>query len=164
MLAEVIARQEIEYLRRLYARATDLIGTGDEQAKSQGLAIYERIFTPDVTIRTTGSDTPYEATGASDWADVVSDALADYVATQHLIGTQIVEIMELDAAQSGSVNSGTGRMESYLQAWHEHQNGNVWVFIGTYEDYVRFTPGIGWQIYAMTLTQVSAETRLLGTL
>ena len=68
MLAEVIARQEIEYLRRLYARATDLIGTGDEQAKSQGLAIYERIFTPDVTIRTTGNDTPYEATGASDWA------------------------------------------------------------------------------------------------
>ena len=55
-------------------------------------------------------------------------------------------------------------MTSYLQAWHEHQDGHVWVFVGTYEDELVFNPGQGWQIAAMILREVSSERRELGTL
>ena len=38
MLAQAIARQDIEYLRRLYARATDLMGTGREAEVGEGIS------------------------------------------------------------------------------------------------------------------------------
>ena len=57
-LGDVADRQEIEVLRRLYAKATDTIGLATHEAIEEGRAIYHRIFTPDVKIRTsnTGAD------------------------------------------------------------------------------------------------------------
>jgi hypothetical protein len=53
-------------------------------------------------------------------------------------------------------------MTSYLQAWHARADGDLWLFIGTYHDKVRTTPGVGWQIYDMQLEQVSGDRRKLG--
>ena len=132
--------QEIEYLRRLYAKATDLIGTHDELKVAEGRAIYARIFTPDAKIRTaplTGE--ALTANNPEEWVDVVLDALGDYVGTQHLIGTQLV-----------TLNGDEAHMQSYLSAWHGRADGSAWIFMGTYEDHVRKTAA-GWQIYDMTL-------------
>lgn len=163
---EVTARQEIEYLRRLYAKATDLIGTNTEAAIAEGRAIYHRIFTEDAMVRAGPPDGDLlEAQGPDSWVDVVLEALAQYSSTQHLIGTQLVEIERMSVNDQGTVQSGQASMESYLQAWHENKpDGTVWLFLGTYHDKVRYTPGIGWQIYDMTLTQVAGENRHLGTL
>ena len=154
---------EIEYLRRMYARATDLIGTDDADAVAEGSRIYHRIFTEDVDMRSiSDGEIGFSAQGAAGWVDVVIDALADYAATQHLIGTQLVTIERIEKDADGRTLSGEATMESYLQAWHEHKNGNVWLFLGTYLDKVRFNPDVGWQIYDMTLTEVSGETRPMG--
>ncbi len=161
---EISARQQIEYLRRLYAKATDLIGTNTEAAIAEGRAIYHRIFTEDAVIRAESTDgDPLERQGPDGWVDVVIEALAQYSSTQHLIGTQLVEIEQIEADGAGAVRAGRARMESYVQAWHENKpEGTVWIFLGTYHDKVRFAPGVGWQIYHMTLTQVAGESRRLG--
>ena len=46
----MVAKQDIEYLQRFYARATDQIGTNIPENIEAGRAIYHRIFTPDATI------------------------------------------------------------------------------------------------------------------
>ena len=46
-IAEVQAIQEVEYLRRRYARATDLIGTATPEAIAEGRAIYHAVFAAD---------------------------------------------------------------------------------------------------------------------
>ncbi len=48
-----LARLDIEYLRRKYAKATDLLGLNTEFDTAAGLALYHEIFTPDARIRTT---------------------------------------------------------------------------------------------------------------
>ena len=50
-------------------------------------------------------------------------------------------------------------MESYVQAWHDTTDEQVWLFIGTYLDEVVFTPGVGWQIKHMELRRVTGEMR-----
>ena len=163
VLGNAAATQEIEYLRRLYARATDQLGINTEASSAEGVATYRRIFTPDVTVRVTGEGTsPLNATGPDAWAKVATEALADYVATQHLIGTQLVEIHSIEFDEAGNVTSGDASMSSYLQAWHAGNDDNVMLFIGTYHDKVRYTPGVGWQIYDMELMRVSGENRALG--
>ena len=161
---ETDARQDIEYLRHLYAKATDMIGTNTDAAVAEGRAIYHRIFTEDAMFRAGASDgDALETQGPDSWADVVIEALAKYSSTQHLIGTQLVEIEQIFTDRRGAVVLGQARMESYLQAWHENKpDGTVWIFLGTYYDKVRFEPGIGWQIYEMTLTQTGGENRHLG--
>ncbi len=161
---ETIARQDIQYLQQLYAKATDIIGTNTEEGIEQGRAIYHRIFTPDAMIRAGGRGAdPLVRQGPDGWVEVVIEALDQYSSTQHLIGTQVVEVESMDVDGQGAVTAGEGRMESYLQAWHENRpEGNVWLFLGTYDSKVRFTPGVGWQMYDMTLTQVAGELRDLG--
>ena len=162
---QTAAVQEIEYLRRLYAVATDQLGINTEASIANGMVTYRRIFTPDVTVRVTGAGTdPLRATGPDGWAKIANDALADYVATQHLIGTQLVEIHDIEFDATGNVVSGDASMSRYLQAWHAGADDTVWVFIGTYYDKVRYSPGIGWQIYDMELMRVSGENRALGVL
>ena len=164
-LRKAAAIQEIEYLRRLYAVATDQLGINTEASIADGMATYRRIFTPDVTVRVAGEGTdPLNATGPEAWAKVANDALSDYAATQHLIGTQLVEIHDIEFDAAGNVVSGDASMSSYLQAWHAGADDTVWVFIGTYSDKVRYSPGIGWQIYDMKLMRVSGENRALGVL
>ncbi len=154
-VATMVAKQEIEYLRRQYALATDLIGTNDESNIARGREIYHRIFTPDAHIQTTsGGEIGFEAVGPEAWVTVVAGALKVFDATQHLIGTQLAEVQSLpNAAGEG----GEGRMSSYIQAWHSDPDRVLDIFIGTYYDKVRYTQGIGWQIYDMNLEQVSGE-------
>ena len=139
-LAIVADKYEIETLQRLYAKATDLIGRGTEEAFEEGREIYRRIYTDDVDIRTanTGDDT-YIAKGPDAWADICRDALNDYTGTQHLIGTQLTE-----------VNGDEAQMESYLNAWHKNPDLTVYYFLGTYISKAQRTPEV-WKIYDMTL-------------
>lgn len=156
-------RHEIEYLQRWYARATDLLGEADEQSVSEGTAIYQRIFTPDIEITVTGNRTEERrSSGIDGWLEVVIGALSPLGPTQHLIGTQLVEIQTLSMQVDNRIASGTALMRSYLQAWHDTPDGQVFLFIGTYTSDVRFTPGIGWQIWRMNLNRITGETRPMG--
>lgn len=155
-LETAAAKQEIVELRSLYARATDLLGTGDTSALAEGRAIYHRIFTTDAVIAATGVDT---VKGPDAWVEVVVDALADYQDTQHLIGSNLVTIDALP----GAGKPGAAHMMSYLQAWHAKANDDLWLFIGTYDDELVHSEAHGWQIAKMTLSQVSGENRKLGT-
>ena len=71
--ARVEATQEIEYLRRWYAKATDLIGTATEEQIEAGRKIYHRIFAKDVVITVSGPGTePIEARGPDAWVTLPS--------------------------------------------------------------------------------------------
>ena len=157
-----LARQEIEYLRRRYAKATDLIGECSAASIAEGRRIYHRIFTPDARIRTSvGGVVGLESSGPDGWAEVAQNALQEYVSTQHLIGSQLVELHRLEVDAQGKVTAGEAEMSSYLQAWHARED-SVWIFIGTYLDKVRYHPGEGWRIHDMELVQLSGEDRPLG--
>ena len=149
-LAIVADKHDIETLQRLYAKATDLIGLGTEEAFEEGREIYRRLYTDDVDIRTANTgDEPLVAKGPDAWADVCRSALNDYTGTQHLIGTQLTE-----------VNGDEAQIESYLNAWHKNPDLTVYYFLGTYISKTRRTPD-GWKIYDMTLrldTQGTVQT------
>lgn len=152
------ARQDIEYLRRQYGHATDLIGKNTPEAIAEGLAIYHRIFTPEAKISAgAAGQEPLRAEGPEGWADVVAEALSKFRATQHMIGSQLVTIDSLPA--EGDPASGRARMASHLHAWHDGHDGVLDIFIGTYHDEVRYVPGTGWQIETMHLERVSGEIR-----
>ena len=157
-----LARQEIEYLRRLYGKATDALGkTDDADARQFGTETYHRIFSPDAAIRVTGTTTPLSGTGPDAWVGVVANALRDYANTQHLIGTQIVEFEHVDF-NGDEIKAGEATLTSYLHAWHAWPDRKVRLVIGSYIDKVRWSPDIGWQIYDMTLEHTSVEHRMLG--
>ena len=157
-----IARQEIEYLRRRYAKATDLIGECSAESVAEGRRIYHQIFTPDAQIRTSaGGEVGLEAKGPDGWVEVAQNALKEYVSTQHLVGSQLVELKRLELDADGKVTAGEAEMSSYLQAWHARKD-SVWIFIGMYLDKVRYHPGKGWRIHDMELVQLSGEDRPLG--
>ena len=159
-----IACQQIEYLRRRYARATDLIGEGTAGSLAEGRRIYHEIFTADARIRTSlGGEVQLEARGPDGWVDVAHEALKEYVATQHLVGSQLVEPIRLETDADGQVMAGEATMTSYLQAWHARAD-SVWIFIGSYVDQVRYFGGMGWRIHDMELIQLSGEDRPLGRL
>jgi hypothetical protein len=79
--------------------------------------------------------------------------------TQHLIGTQVVEIDSIAFDEACDVIEGRATMQSYVQAWHDTADEQVWLFIGTYFDQVIYTPGTGWQIKHMELRRVTGEMR-----
>jgi hypothetical protein len=151
-----IAKQQIAELRRSYALATDLIGLNTEDSVAQGRAVYRRIFTPDARIGATGQE---PTVGPDAWVKVANDALKIYQDTQHLIGTQVVDLTALPDADG---QGGAATMTSYLQAWHAKADGELWLFIGTYYDKLSYTPEAGWQIYDMMLQQVSGDTRQIN--
>ena len=155
------AIQDIEYLRKWYAKATDKIGTGANQSVEEGRRTYHRIFSKDAVILA-GEDVPPQI-GPEAWVQVVASALKDVGPTQHLIGTQLVEIQRFELDKDCNPLRGKATMESYVQAWHERKDDRVWVFIGTYLDEVIFLPGRGWRIEEMQLLQVGGETRFMGS-
>lgn len=160
-----VARQEIEYLRRLYGKATDLLGLIDDaDARKQATEIYHRIFTPDVRIKVTGATaSPLSGVGPDAWVEVVTNALGQYQVTQHLIGTQLVELGDLEITGiPRQITGGHASMSSYLHAWHEWSDGRLRVVLGTYIDEVVFIPDVGWQIYDMNLVHSTAEHRQVG--
>ena len=157
-----LAREEIEYLRRLYGQATDALGkVGDQKAADFGASTFHRIFTPDVLVRVTGGPRDLKGSGPDNWTEVVVNALKDYESTQHLIGTQVVNFTDVQF-ENGEVSGGQAEMSSYLQAWHAWPDRRVRVVLGTYYDKARFVPGKGWQIYDMTLEYTSVEHRRMG--
>ena len=109
-----------------------------------------------------GEDIPPQI-GPEAWVQVVASALEDIGPTQHLIGTQLVELQRFELDKDCNPLRGTATMESYVQAWHERKDDRVWVFIGTYFDAVSFLPGLGWRIEEMQLLQVGGETRFMGS-
>ncbi len=162
-MMHAVARQEIEYLRREYAKATDMIGLGTSDAIAEGRSVYRRIFTEDVEFSVSGSGTqPLAATGPDGWVDVVLGALGPIGPTQHLIGTQLVEFDVLKWNDQCAVIDGAARMQSYVQAWHDQSDREVWLFLGTYFDEVVYGSDTGWQIKAMELRRVTGENRPSG--
>lgn len=154
-IAVMVATQQIEYLRRHYARATDLIGLNTEEGIEEGRGVYRRIFTADAKICVSeNGQTVFTAEGPDAWVDVADEALSVFDNTQHLIGTQLVTIERLP---DDSGVGGLATMTSYLQAWHDDSDRVLDIFIGTYHDKLRFVPGIGWQIYEMELEKVSGS-------
>ncbi len=158
-LVEAQAKLEIEYLRRKYARATDLIGEATPASIERGRKIYHEIFTKDAKMDA-GPDREPQV-GPDAWVDLVLGALGELGPTQHLIGTQVVELIDFEVNDNCEVIAGTAKMESYVQAWHEQKDERVWVFLGTYFDDIEFVPGKGWQVTNMVLTQVAGETRYM---
>lgn len=158
--AETLAKVDIEYLRRTYAKATDLIGIADDESISKGRKLYHSIFTKDARFSVANpGGTPLEARGPDRWADVVLSVLTPYGPTQHLIGTQLVSIESLELDEDCNPVAGLAHMESYVQAWHDTTPDEIWMFIGTYVDSVIFQPQEGWRIQAMSLVQTTTETR-----
>lgn len=155
--AVCVATQQIEYLRKQYGLATDLIGSKVPESIEEGRAIYRAIFAPEVKISASnGGDGPtFDAVGPDAWVDVVVHALQPFAVTQHLIGTQLVTI---DSLPNSEGMGGSASMVSYVQAWHADPGGVVDIFIGTYRDKAAFTPQIGWQIIEMRLEKVSGHT------
>ena len=157
-VAATAARQDIEYLRRMYGHATDLIGKNTPEAVAEGLAVYRRIFTADARISAhSPSNPPLTAIGPEGWAEVVEKALSVFKATQHLIGSQLVTIDSLP--EEGDAASGRASMSSHLHAWHHGHDDTLDIFIGIYHDKVRYVPGTGWQIEQMDLERISGEIR-----
>lgn len=155
--ARVRAIQEIEYLRRWYAKATDMIGEGSESSIREGREIYHRVFAEDAVLSTGAED----LSGPDAWVELVKQVLGPLGPTQHLIGTQVVDLEEHELDGQCNLVSGFARMESYVQAWHEMPDEKVWLYLGTYFDEARFTPGIGWQIHGMKMQQIAGETRYM---
>ena len=160
-MVEAHAIQEIEYLRRWYAKATDQIGIATLESIAEGRKIYRRVFTPEAQLDAGPGREPQ--VGPEAWVDLVVGALGELGPTQHLIGTQLVEFKSLDLDGACNVISGRAHMESYVQAWHERRDEKVWLFLGTYFDEVVFIPGVGWRIEKMKLQQVAGETRYMDT-
>jgi len=151
------ALQEIEYLRRAYAYATDRIGSDVDAEVEAGRRVYRRIFTADAAIRASGLEGT--TSGPDAWVEVVRDALGPMGPTQHLIGTQLVELDAVALDDACRIVSGRARMDSHLQAWHTRVDGKIWVFVGTYHDEVVYTPDAGWQIATMYLERTTEEVR-----
>ena len=157
--AKTQAIQEIEYLKRWYAKATDQIGIATPESIAEGRAIYHRVFTADAQLDA-GPDREPQV-GPDGWVDLVLGALGELGPTQHLIGTQLVEIQSLELDDGCNVVAGSATMESYLQAWHEQKDEKVWLFLGTYFEDAVFIPDTGWRIEKMILRQVAGETRYM---
>ena len=153
--------QQIEYLRRWYAKATDSIGEATELSIREGRDIYHRIFSEKAAIKA-GDGIP-DQIGPEAWVEVVLGALGELGPTQHLIGTQLVTIDKLELDDSCDILVGSADMESYVQAWHERKDDRVWLFLGTYVDRVQYSREMGWQIHEMTLLRVGGETRYMGS-
>ena len=155
--ALVVARQQIEYLRRRYGYATDLLTLEEPGARERGRAIYREIFAPDAEVSATANgEVLLSAKGADDWADTVIQAFQNnYTVTQHLIGTQIVDVHSLPGEKANSAGEAT--MSSYLQAVHENNGNSIVVCIGTYYDKVRYSADKGWQIYQSMLVRASGH-------
>jgi hypothetical protein len=155
-LRALLARDEIRSLRHAYGVATDLVGRNTPADIEAGRAIYHRIFTADAVI---GAATVETVTGPDAWVDIVAEALEPYSATQHLIGTQYITGLVLPDAEG---RGGAAHMTSYLQAWHAKPSGDLWLFLGTYEEDLVYSRAGGWQIRTMILHQVSSDHRKLG--
>ena len=156
------ATLDIEYLQRRYAYATDLLGLTDPSSIMRGNSIYQDIFSEDLqaSFFGPGVDT-IEKSGISGWLELVTSSLGPMGPTQHLIGTQLVDIKELEIDDFGNIVKGEALLRSYLQAWHTLSDQKVWLALGTYHSKVRFSNG-RWKIWQMNLELTVDETRQMN--
>ena len=167
------ARQDVEYLRKWYGIATDMmVGIkNDPENIKKARGIYTKIFTPDAKVFLAPyplvPGTAPTRVGPDGWADFVENALKPAVAAQHLLGTQIAEVDEMPVGIPGKGKSSKGHAScvSYLNAWNMSQvdgQNRLTITISIYRDLMRVTPGVGWQIYNMHLYRVSGESRIVA--
>ncbi len=165
------ARQDVEYLRKWYGIATDMLGWRDPESVKKARSIYTKIFTPDCKIYLAPyplvPGTAPTRVGPDGWADFVENVYKNVVSTQHLLGTQVAEIDEMPDGIPGKGKSSKGHAScvSYLNAWNVSQvdgQNKLTITISTYRDLARVTPGVGWQIYNMHLSRVSGESRVIA--
>lgn len=145
------AKQEIAELQRLYGQATDLITRDTPGNAARCDAAYQRIFTPDATIGVGGQPA---VTGPSAWLEIVKATQSKLVASQHLIGTQVVRVEQLPDARGGG---GKASMTSYLMATQIGADGRWTTIVGTYTAQVVHTADLGWQIAGMRLALTGVD-------
>ena len=146
-----LARQEIAQLQRLYAQATDLIAADPEANEAAVEATYLQIFTADAQFGVRGQ---MSASGPLAWLEFVKTSLSALRGTQHLIGSQVVEINSLPDLQGVG---GAAVMTSYLHATQVGAGGEVSRVTGTYFSIATHTPEAGWQISEMMLEVLAVD-------
>jgi len=147
--SRVEAEVKIAKLTNCYAVGIDAIGQSNVPA---GLDIWDDCFTSDATFAVwfAGSNfngpPDYTTVGTTSWGNFANSFFrnAGYVATQHLMGTIVVD-----------VDGPTANMSSYLQASHFLADGSVDIAKGTYEDEVVRENG-RWKIKRRTLKLISS--------
>ncbi len=152
-----LARQEIAQLQRLYAQATDLIAADSEANEAAVAATYRRIFTTDARIGVRGQ---MSVSGHLAWLEFVKTSLSALRSTQHLIGSQVVEINSLPNLQGVG---GEAVMTSYLQATQVGADGDLSRVTGTYFATATHTPEAGWQLAEMILEVLAVDAPGPGT-
>ena len=146
-----LAQQEIQELMRLYAQATDLIAADSSANEAQVESIYRRIFTEDAPIGVRGQ---MSVSGPSAWLEFVKASSSALRGTQHLIGSQIVEIKSLPNAEG---HGGEAAMTSYLHATRVGAGGEISRVVGTYFATVTHAPETGWQLSELTLELLAID-------
>ena len=144
------AQQEIQTLLPRYAHASDLISADSEaNAKTVG-AEYRSLFTQDAKIGIRGQ---MSVSGPMAWLAVVSASLGPMRGTQHMIGSQVIDIERL-ASQGG----GVATLTSYLQSTQVAASGELSRVIGTYFAKVIHSPESGWQLAELSLQLLAIDT------
>lgn len=145
------AKQEIAELQRAYARATDLVPGATAEGLARCAAEYRRIFAPDASIGVAGQ---MSVTGPEAWLGFVNASLGALIRSQHLIGTQLVEIERLPEAGRGA---GAATMTSALLASQYGEGMQKTTIVGTYHARAVHAPEHGWRLAEMTLELTSVE-------
>jgi len=119
------AEAEIAKIPVRYAVATDAIGRGDFE---EGRDIYREIFTEDAVIEISFLGDPIfgpPVDGPDGWANFVNSLIGGvYVATQHFMGSILVE-----------VHGSSATMSTYVIGTHVTDNGfSSWIATGNYYD------------------------------
>ncbi len=151
-----LARQEIAELLHQYALATDLIAADSAANEAQVESTYRRVFTADAQIGVRGQ---MSVSGPMAWIEVVKASSTALRGTQHLIGTQVVEIQRLPDAKGVG---GQATMTSYLQATRVGAGGELSRVVGTYFSTATHAPGSGWQLSKLTLELLAVDIPRTG--
>jgi hypothetical protein len=150
------ARQEIAELQRQYGQATDLITVQTPEKVSETRAVYQRVFTADAVIGVQGQ---MSVTGPDAWVEVVQSSQSTLVGSQHLIGTQVVDRLEMPDEQGVG---GSATLTSYLSALQLGEKGERTRISGSYVSQVTHSAGLGWQISQMTLKILAVAAEPAG--
>ena len=88
------------------------------------------------------------------WLAVVKGSLGAMRGTQHLIGSQMVEIEQLPNAEGVG---GQATLRSYLQATQVSATGQLSRVVGTYFATAAHSPDKGWQLSELTLELLAID-------
>ncbi len=141
----------------MYAQATDLIAADPAANEAEVEATYLRLFTADAHIGVRGQ---MSVNGPLAWLEFVITSLSTLRGTQHLIGSQVVEINSLPNLQGVG---GEAVMTSYLHATQVGADGELSRTIGTYFSTATYMPDMpdmpeaGWQFSEMMLELLAVD-------